>query len=265
MKKPTVLATRGMRRLRRELQRRAHDAPGRVAGLRYRLAGRHPADDVPDLVLADRVRSELGCTLHRLDIGHPNVMVTDAVVTLHGIVEHDEEANEVEEAVSRVTGVRNVVSYLYIGPVAGEWRPSEGRAVGAPSSAYRRLLRAALDAGADDAPGVAVQAVLRTLLARLPGDESDQLLSHLPADVRTHVDRHCWDGDRVGRRRDVESFVDAVVAAAAPTLLPERAQLVTESVLAVVRDLVPEERNDVAAVLPPALRQLWLGAGAVAV
>lgn len=263
MKQPIALAARGVRLLRRELQHRAQDAPGRLAGMRYRLAGRHPADDVPDLVLADRVRSELGRTLHRLDIGHPNVMVTDGVVTLHGVVEHDEEAMEVAEAVSRVTGVRNVVSHLYIGPVAGEWRPSEGRAVGAPSWAYRRLLRAALDAGADKAPGVAVQAVLRTLLTRLPSDESDQLFGHLPADVRSHVDRSQWKGDREGRRHDVESFVDAVVAAATPTLLPERAQLVTESVLAVVRELVPEERNDVAAVLPPALRRLWLGAVAV--
>lgn len=263
MKAPGVLANRGVRRLRRDLLRRVHQAPGWVAGLRYRLAGRHPAADVSDLVLADRVRSELGRTLHRLDIGHPNVMVTDAVVTLHGVVEHDEEAMEVEEAAGRVTGVRNVVSHLYIGPAAGDWRPSEGRAVGTPSWAYRRLLRAALDAGADIAPGAAVQAVLHTLLAQLPDDEADQLLGHLPADVRTHVDGHFWDGEGAGCRRDIESFVDAVVAAAAPTLDPERAQLVTESVLAVVRELVPEERNDVAAVLPPALRQLWLGAVAV--
>lgn len=263
MKQPSVLAAQGVRRLRRELLRRAHDAPGRLAGLRYRLAGRHPAADVPDLVLADRVRSELGRTLHRLDIGHPNVMVTDGVVVLHGVVEHDEEAQEVEEAVSRVTGVRNVVSYLYIGPVAGDWRPSEGRAVGSPSWAYRRLLRAALDAGAVDAPGVAVQAVVHTLLAQLPNDESEQLLGHLPADVRTHVDRGVRNTVGVGRRRDIESFVAAVVTSAAPTLDPERAQLVTESVLAVVRELVPEERNDVAAVLPPALRHWWLGAVAV--
>lgn len=79
--------------------------------------------------------------------------------------------------------------------------------------------------------------------------------SYLHSDVRELASEPRREGDAVTRLRTVAELVAAV--AARDGMSPERAQAITESVLAHLRRLVPEEVEDVAAVLPEELRQLW--------
>ncbi|HET9076721.1 MAG TPA: BON domain-containing protein [Acidimicrobiales bacterium] len=101
-------------------------AAGRLDGLSYRLAGRHPDPNVTDDILADRIRSELGGLEKRLDLPHVHVMVEKHVALLHGDVPSAEDAEAVERAVSQVAGVRGVKSHLHVGLIDGDTRPSEG-------------------------------------------------------------------------------------------------------------------------------------------
>lgn len=70
---------------------RRHRLAGTAAGFRYRLAGRHPAPDVADDILADRLRSALGPLEKRLDLPRLHVMVEEGVALLHGAVGTSEE------------------------------------------------------------------------------------------------------------------------------------------------------------------------------
>lgn len=244
------------RPVRRAVRRRIRHLPGRVSGLRYWFTGGHPDPFVDDLVLADRVRSELGWVVRWLDVPHPNVMVENGVVLLHGVVGTGMDRAKIERAVHKVPGVEGVESYLHVGMLGGDTRPSEGRWEPTPSPASERLLAAAADAGAGERAGAAMRAVLATLSDRLPVDEGEHLFAHLPGDVRMHLSPPRRRGRRIERHRTVQEFVRAV-ASAVPELTDDRARLVTESVLGALRELVPEERADVAAVLPPELRALW--------
>lgn len=94
-----------------------------------RLRGRRPDPDVPDDVLADRIRSSLGPVEKRLDLPHLNVMVEHHVALLHGVVGTAQEADELETAVAAVSGVVGVESYLHVGIGRGDTRPSAGRLV----------------------------------------------------------------------------------------------------------------------------------------
>jgi hypothetical protein len=114
------------RGLAHRLARHARYAAGRVPGLVYRLAGRHPDPDVSDDILVDRVRSSIGGVEKRLDIPHIHVMVEDHVAILHGEVTEDSDVRTLEHAILRVSGVRGVESHLHIGLASGDTRPSEG-------------------------------------------------------------------------------------------------------------------------------------------
>ena len=117
---------RAARGLARRLARHARYAAGRVPGLVYRLAGRHPDPDVSDDILVDRVRSSIGGVEKRLDIPHIHVMVEDHVAILHGEVTEDSDVRTLEHAILRVSGVRGVESHLHVGLAPGDTRPSEG-------------------------------------------------------------------------------------------------------------------------------------------
>ncbi len=226
-----------------------------------------PDPDVSDLVLTDRVRSELGPLEKRLDLPHVQVMVEDHQVLLHGVVGSAEDARAIEAAVLAVSGVRGVDSRLHVGLGDNDSRPSAGREVHQSSPAHRRLLDAAIAAGVDAGQAsCATRAVLGTFVARIPDDERRHLLLHLPEDVRWWAEVAPVLERGYGLPRTVDGLVAEVVAEANalcvdPSMfdaaLGERA---TEAVLGTLRELVPEEIADIAATLPDDLRGFWSAA-----
>ena len=254
-----VASSRRGRRFARRLShwcgQRARYLIGKARGACYRLAGRHPADDVDPHVLADRVRSALGPLEKRLDLPRVHVMAEDHVILLHGVVGSDRDADELEQTVRRMPGVAGVESYLHVGLLAGDTRPSQSHPNEKPSEVLARLLSAARTAGADKTTdGPAVRAVLATLAERLPPGERNQLLSHLPHDVRALAQPPRRHGHAITRVRHVADFV---AASGVDSIVPFHATHVVESILGVVREAVPEEAADVAAVLPNELKEFW--------
>jgi uncharacterized protein (DUF2267 family) len=237
--------------------------PGVREGIRYRLHRRHPDPDVDDLTLADRVRSTIGPLERKLDLPHIHVMIEEHVALLHGDVAYADEAAVLERAVRRVAGVRGVDSYLHVGLLRSDTRPWQGRNAPEPAStAKRRLLAAAGRGGADDAhAAAAVRATLAVLFGRLPRGEREQLIGHLPADVRRMAFPPTYSSDTPSRLRTIPEFVAAVVAEGPDPAGPATA--IVAEILAETRRLVPEEAADVAAVLPPELRSLWTATVAV--
>lgn len=254
--------TPGNRIVRRELAhagRKLRYLEGRLQGASYRLSGHRPDPTVIDNVLADRVRSSLGTLEHRLDLPRVHVMAEHHVVLLHGEVDSDDQAHEIERAVAAVPGVAGVESYLHTGLTRGDTRPSAGRAVHAPSGALARLLDAAEHAGVDAAAAPAVvRGVLATFADRLPAGEREHVRSHLPADVRPFF----TPPRRVlGARppRTVHDLVGRIVGTTSELTL-EHGEQVTAAVVRVLRSIVPDDALDVAAVLPAELRAFWQGA-----
>jgi len=236
-------------------------AHGRIKGIRYRLAGRTPDPTVADDVLADRVRSSLGQLEKRLDTPRVHILIEDHVVLVHGDVPSKADAVAIEHAVEAIAGVRGVESYLHVGLQVGATRPSVGRARNdaVPSRALSQLLDAAHDAGA--ATGQersALRAVLAAFADRLPDDERAQLLGHVPADVRELAGTPRRYGQRAPRLRTVNELVGSIAAGGG--VAAAHAEAITERVLGCLRQLVPEEAADVAAVLPAELRELWTSA-----
>ena len=251
----TVAGRRCSRRMARSVARTARYQSGRLEGFRYRLAGHHPDPTVEARVLADRVRSTLGPLEHRLDVPRVHVMADGHDVVLHGEVGTDEQAEILVEAVRRIPGVRRVQSRLHVGLFPGDTRRSEGTEHHAPSRALTAVLAAAHGGGA--VPGSersAARAVLSTFAAQLPRGERPHFLCHLPEDLRSMVEEPRPRGAGHPHVRRLDDFVSAVGLPPA-----ERAQqeYIVESVLGAVRELVPEEARDVAAVLPPELREFW--------
>jgi uncharacterized protein (DUF2267 family) len=237
--------------------KKARYAAGRLQGVKYRVTGGHPDPAVPDDVLADRIRSGLGPLEHRLDVPRVHVMVEQHVALLHGEVPSVTDRAAIERAVLDTPGVRGLESYLHVGLTPGSTRPSAGRAEAAkmPSAALRELLDAATEAGAPgDRSLAAVRAVLGAFAGRIPEGEREQLLAHLPADVRELAAIPSIAGDALARMRTVEELVQTVTA---PSLTPDQGRAVVEAVVTHVRRLVPEEAADVEAVLPAELRRLW--------
>jgi uncharacterized protein (DUF2267 family) len=257
--RPGTVANRVARQQIERTARHLRDASGRLQGLGYRLSGRSPDPSVSDLVLTDRIRSTLGPLEKQLDIPHIHVMVEDHVALLHGIVAADADVDALERAVAAVSGVVAVESYLHVGLGAGDGRPSEGRSAQPPSEARRRLIEAATEAGVDpDRALSAVRAVLATFAERLPETERNHLAGHLPTDVRVlFVPPRRTSSHH--RPRTAQELV-ATIADTSIEVPHERALRLTKSVLATLRQLVPEEVADVGAVLPPELSQLWRGA-----
>lgn len=255
--------SRSGRRVRRELLRRrrrvmshARHVAGRWQGAAYRIKGGHPDPAVIDTVLADRIRSRLGPLEARLDVPRVHVMCQDHVALLHGELASAAQVEQIEAAVAAVPGVVGVRSFLRVGLVAGDARPSEGGRGRPPSAALRRLRDAALQAGAEEGQAVsAVRAVLVAFMGPLPERERGQLMAHLPVDVRRLVEADL-DGRRHPHARRVGDLVVSVVGATQGVPLG-RAEHVIESVLGTLRELVPEEARDVSASLPAELRRLW--------
>jgi uncharacterized protein (DUF2267 family) len=240
-------------RLARDVRYAAASAPGFV----YRLTGQRPDPNVGDDVLADRIRSSLGPLEKRLDVPRVHVMVEERVAILHGEVPSDGDAARLEHAVLRVSGVEGVESHLHVGLIAGDTRPSTGDALTLPSVALDKLLDAARGAGATH-PRAAVHAVLCGFADRVPEGEREQMLGQLPDDVRALAGPPRRHGRVVGRIKTVPALVSAITDI--DDVEPERADAITRAVLATLRQLVPQEADDVAATLPTELRELWTAA-----
>ena len=259
----TVVALRpktrsAARRVRRDAARRAHRLRGAGVGAWYRLSGHRPDPNVSDDILVQRVRSALGPIEKKLDLPRIHVLVEDGLVILHGEVARAGDVWPLERTALEVSGVRSVASYLHTGLAKGSTRPSMGHLDASirPSAARMALLVAARDAGVSehDAPRVA-RAVLATFTERIPADERRQLLAHLPADARQFAGPPRHRGTTTARFRTVAEVAAAVSTDAA--LNGEQAEAATRAVITCLRSLVPDEADDVAAVLPPDLRALW--------
>ena len=252
---PDTPGGRAIRRLADRLARDVRYAVATAPGILYRLAGRQPNPDVADDVLADRIRSTLGPVLKQLDLPHVHVMVTNHIALLHGDVGSAYEADVIEFAVLDVAGVEGVESHLHAGLIRGDTRPSLGRsAPPAPSLALQAVLEAAAGAGASE-PRLAAHAVLCRFVDRIPEGERAQVLAHLPEDVKELVGPPRRHGAHAERYRSFDDLVAAVRAEDA--IAPQFAGQLTRGVVATLRSLVPEEADDVSAVLPPGLRDVW--------
>jgi uncharacterized protein (DUF2267 family) len=256
-----ILSNRGRRAVRQvfhDASRRARYMAGRAEGLGYRLSGAHPDLGVDDRTLADRVRSALGPLEKRLDLPRVHVMVEGHVALLHGAVGARSEADQVERMVRHVPGVQGVESYLHVGLLAGDTRPSMGRGAQQPSPQLSRLLSAGRDAGADETTDRAsVRGVLAALAARLPDGERRQVFSHLPEDVRVLAEPPRRRGPAARRVRHVAEFVEAT---GVEGIEPGRGTAIVESVVGMLRELVPDEAAGVSAVLPAELKEFWRSA-----
>lgn len=232
---------------------------------RYRLAGGGPDPSVPDDVLVDRVRSMLGPLEKRLDLPRVHVSVMAGVAILHGCVGADDERTAIVIAVRRIPGIRSVDDRLHVGLGAGDTRPSAGRHHPTPSRAYERLVTVARHAGDVDAESGArlAGAVVTTLAERLPPGERAHLLLHLPEDAQQLADLPRSAGESASRIRTVEAFLASVgrLADLDEAAVFPRDLVVARAVLAELRAIVPEETDDVEAVLPRGLRELWRGVG----
>jgi len=248
---------RRLRRASRSASIELRRARGLARGLEYRASGREPDPMVDDRTLADRIRSELGRLERQLDVPRVHVTVRHHVASLHGEVISETDVEAIERRVLQVAGVWGVRSFLHVGLASGDTPPSVGRTTGVPSELLTELLDGASRWGLG---GVAAQralrAVLATLAERLPEEERRHLGSHLPADVRAmlrppRVHGHGWHH----RVRDVDEFLSIV----ADTSGVEKTAVapLAEAVLGTLRDRVPEEATDVAAVLPASLRRWW--------
>lgn len=120
--RPGTRANRVLRHGFRRMQSRSRYLAGTLQGVAYRHRGSAPDPDVPDAVLADRVRSSLGTLEKRLGIPRVHVTVDDHRVTLHGEVGAAEHADAVVAAVGSISGVDRVDSHLQVAAVNAHTR-----------------------------------------------------------------------------------------------------------------------------------------------
>jgi uncharacterized protein (DUF2267 family) len=250
-----------LRRCGDRVAREARYLAGRWSGISYHARGGRPDPTVTGAVLADRIRSTLGPLVARMDLPHIHVMVEDHIALLHGDVATNEQAQKIEAAVAAVSGVAGVESYLHVGLLPSDTRPSDGVRHQPPSAALRRLVGAATAAGLDEqhAP-VALRAILAAFLERLPPGEREQVCTHLPADVRRLATAPRGVEAPARPPRTVADLVARVVAIGGMTA--ETAEPAIAAVLATLRTLVPEEVADIGAVLPHDLARFWQEASA---
>jgi uncharacterized protein (DUF2267 family) len=243
------------RRLTETLGRRRRDLEGRWQGVRYRLAGSQPDPLAGDDVLVQRVRAELGPLEKQLDLPHVHVMVVDHLVYLHGSVDTEEHATEIETATLAISGVHGVSSHLHVGLGPGDTRPSQGADVVPLSDARKRLLAAVEHVGMPaEWCERAVCAVLGALADTVPADEWRHVVGHLPADVKPWCTRARHHGVVRTPHTIPELLVDVIDLGLRPAVTAES---VTLAVCSELQRLVPEEVADITAVLPADLRDLW--------
>ena len=241
------------RRLLRSAAQRSRYECGRLRGLAYHLAGHSPDPDAHDELLADRVRSVLGLVQHRLDLPRVHVTATGHDISLHGNVATDVQARRLAETARRVTGVEAVDAHLHVGFPRGTTRPSAGRHHRPPSPMLAALLAAAGGGGASEgSEHRAVGEIVGAFLALLPAGERRHVRAHLPMDVQSLAEPALAAAPRRRPRLHAE-----FMAAALPTTHPYDRVGIVESVIGALREQIPEESEDVAAVLPPDLRVLW--------
>jgi osmotically-inducible protein OsmY len=119
-----------VRRVAKAASRWVQQAVNRPRGRVLRDQRNVEADDV---VIADRVRSSIGSLLTELDTPRIHVMAEGSKVLLHGDIISQEARERVEEVVRRVPGVETIESFLRVGLLPGDSRPSNGHgAPGAP-------------------------------------------------------------------------------------------------------------------------------------
>jgi osmotically-inducible protein OsmY len=100
-----------------------------VGQVRGRASHVGSSEDVDEVTLADRVRSQLGPLEKRLDLPRVLVTVEGTTVKLHGEVPSSEDARTLENAAREVRGVTALESHLAVGLSSGATRPSESRPV----------------------------------------------------------------------------------------------------------------------------------------
>ena len=98
--------------LTKNASRYLHRTVNQSRGLAYRAMRRHPSTTVDDSVLADRIRSTIGPLEKQLHNSRINVTVENGIAILHGDIEPPEAADQIEQAVRGVAGVRDVRSHL---------------------------------------------------------------------------------------------------------------------------------------------------------
>ncbi len=88
----------------------------------------------------------------------------------------------------------------------------------------------------------------------LPTAERNRVASHLPSDVGDLL----VPPQRLGSLRHIESIDQLFHAVTASGLVsPTHAPWVVQALLVELRQMVPEEADGVAALLPPDVRALW--------
>jgi uncharacterized protein (DUF2267 family) len=185
-------------------------------------------------------------------------MVEHHVAILHGEVGTEADATAIERAVRNMSGVRGIESYLHIGLLRSDTRPSEGRAIVPSSVARRRLIDAAREAARVDEEAALrlVRAVLAIFTERLPDQARRHLFANLPLDVRALAEPRHRAGDVGIDLREGRNFTVSVAAAVAMSD-PAVGRRVCEAVLGALRQIVPLEAGDVAASMSSNVRALW--------
>jgi uncharacterized protein (DUF2267 family) len=231
---------------------------GSWRGVAYRWAGRHPSDDLDDLTLGDRVRSTIGPLEKALDLPHVHVMVEKGVVLVHGEVGTDDDRQAIERAVSSIAGVQGVESYLHLGLLPGDTRPSAGRHAAKPPSSVRvALLDAARRAGVDEPHAAeAVRATLSVFAQRLPTREREHMLGHLPDDVRDLAAPARRLGHSIAHLHSMNELVLAVVGQDVYLSTGHADEIVT-AIIGELSAHLPDDAARIGAVLPRELRALW--------
>ena len=237
--------------------RRAHARiNGYLGRRRGALLNEIRAVEVDEVVLADRVRSTLGPLQKELDLPRLHVIAEGDRVLLHGEVDSDASRERVEAAVREIVGVGSVGSYLRVGLLAGDSRPSSGHHDDEPSRMARHFHDALSGVGISGRPAdLALAETLRLWSNVIPAGERAHLRAHLSKDVKSlmHAERHGRSNNRVG---DVAELVDQVRVRSG--LASAQAKQAVQTIVHELRTLVPEECDDITVVLPMELRPLWV-------
>lgn len=211
-----------------------------------------------DLLVADRIRSELGPLVKTLDQPRIHVMVVDGVATLHGDVTDGATRARIESRVQAVAGVGGVHSALHVGLLASDTVPSAGRDH-EPSHLARQLGAVTRDCGywSERAVRRALSGVVSVFALRLAPPQRRVFVEHLPQDVRALAQPPRWLADEILGLRREHDFAQ-VVALAIGTDVDHADQLVRR-VLPVLRRHAPQDSDLIARALPPELCAIWLG------